>query len=130
VSTVSESVRRAIADPLVLGGQLAAKWQPPVVPPTTADLRAAITAFREALEPASPKDARWCLTKIAKGQRLKLDEAAIEAWLGAMTKLPLDLLRKATLDALQADHAPTLEAFAQPVADLLRRRCSTPTTKP
>lgn len=119
---VSESVRRAIADPLVLGSQPAAKWQSPTVPPTTADLRAAIAAFRAALEPAPAKDARWCLGKLAKGHRLKLDESAKEAWLGAMTKLPIDLLREATLAALQADAAPTIETFAQQIAEKLHRR--------
>lgn len=116
---VPESVRRAIADPLVLGDQASARWQPPADLPKVDDVRAALAVLRADLEPAKPKDARWCLGKIARPFGATLDG---EAWMAAHGKMPLDLWRKATLAALQRDQAPTVETFAESVSAILQRR--------
>lgn len=119
---IPESVRRAIADPLVLGDQPAAKWVAPAELPPIADVRAGISILRADIEPAKAKDARWCLGKIRKRFGMVQDDAAREAWMTAHGKLPLDLWRKATLAALQQDQAPTVETFGEPVAAILAKR--------
>lgn len=116
---IRESVRRAIADPLVLGDQPAARWTVPADLPPIADLRAALTALRAELAPVKPKDARWCLGKVAKRFGITVDRYA---WMAAHGKMPLDLWRKATLAVLQRDERPTVESFGAAVADLLARR--------
>lgn len=119
---IPETVRRAIADPLVLGDGPAPDWMLPANLPPVADVRKALPILRQELEPAAPKHARWCLRKMAKKFRLVLDEEAMKRWLATNGKLPHDLWTKAALAWMQGDVVPTAEGFQAPIASALERR--------
>lgn len=119
---IPEAVRRAIADPLVLGDGPAPDWTMPANLPPVADIRKALPILRQELEPAAPKDARWCLRKMAKGLGIVLDEDAMKRWLATNGKLPGDLWTKATLAWMQGDTMPVAEDFQAPVAAALAQR--------
>jgi hypothetical protein len=119
---IPESVRRAIADPLVLGDGPAPAWTLPANLPEVTDVRKALPILRKDLEPAAPKDARWCLRKLAKSFGLVLDDDATKRWLAMNGKLPGDLWTKATLTWMQGDVAPMAEGFQTPVAAALEQR--------
>lgn len=119
---IPESVRRAIADPLTLGDQAPAKWTPPADLPPIADVRAAMPILRSELAPVPPKDAKWCLRKMAKRFSIVLDDDAQQRWMAVNGKLPGDLCTKATLAWMQGETMPTAEDFQSPVAVVLQQR--------
>lgn len=121
-SKIPESVRRAIADPLVLGDGPAPDWTMPANLPLVDDVRKALPILRQDLEPAALKDARWCLRKMAKGLGIVVDEDAMKRWLAVNGKVPGDLWTKATLAWMQGDSMPVAEDFQKPVAAALTQR--------
>lgn len=98
-------VERALADSLSLEHP-DVPWQPPAVPPATADLRAAL-AILEAEMVTTPKHIAWCLAKLMmafepstkiSGEETKLRAAV---WAEACGDLGDALWSSATMAALQ-----------------------------
>lgn len=101
---MTESVRRALADPFSLGADLV-PWEPPAVPPDSATLRAARAELDRTLAPAPDGHVDWCLGKLfALPTRANTPEGSAylaEGFLDVAGHYPADLWTWATKEILR-----------------------------